>query len=96
MRKNIVVVLGASLIFCLKMGAELMWPDISAWHWWSAAAVLFLTQMLVLYGPSLGAIRSRFRVIQRENSNPSQPKEKIYTARTVAELLSPLKEMSSL
>ena len=97
MRKPIVVALGVPLIFCLERGAEIMWPDISAWNWWSAAALLLFTMLFVLYGHSLVSVaRSRFRVIQRESSTPSQPKEKIYTAGTVGEILAPIGNLTTL
>ena len=69
------------------------------WGWWNFTLIA-LGVILFLYAAApqrtLVWAVSKFRPTQRENSNPSQPKEKIYTAGTVDEILAPIGDLTSL
>ena len=69
------------------------------WGWWNFTLIA-LGVILFLYAAApqrtLVWAASKFRPTQRENLNPSQPKEKIYTAATVGEILAPIGDLTSL
>ena len=105
MRRHIAAVLGAAVIFCLEQGAELMWPEISAWHWWGAAGGLCLIMFACLYGHAVVRALTPFSrkstsltpaTTRPDSPNADRLGEKIYTARKIEELLAPIKDMSSL
>ena len=59
MWKHIRVTVGCATIFGMERGAEVMWPEISAWAWWGTSAVLLIGLLTVEYGRFLAR---RFQV----------------------------------
>ena len=43
MPKFVNIVVGFVVAFCGEMGAERMWPELSAWAWWSIGGLIGLT-----------------------------------------------------
>ena len=50
---------GLAIIYCLERGAGMMWPEVSAWTWWSTAIALSVFLVIGTYWREIASLGGR-------------------------------------
>ena len=66
MWRHVKFILSLTLIFAAERGAEVMWPELSPWAWWSIAGVLVIALFVIHFWQArLAAVRALEHYLRR-------------------------------